>query len=591
MLANASPWPDNSNCIERNLSLETCQSKAFLTIMETSIHLCMTEVTIVEHIKSKNLICKKINDRNKLCVTVESINYFVSKLPNASDEDLDKYLLTINENVQVQGSLYNKSLTSKAEVHKYPQNNKVEEPNYFHVSEPDLEPQNKNSVEKPLVGDNGLTETIDTLTVDYVSSYVGKDRVIPGYPCLAIRSNKKSVVIYLKVKNTDHLELIKLSRDSDITEENIKNVHDMYEKFLYRREKGMPWNAISYLIPGGQIEIISLKDLFNFGMQEFPSQVTKIKRFIKRYLSGEKGDRKLEDMCQEDFIKVYLENKGIEGRKKTDRNVLITLFSSFFHKAKGSQRVKTLGFDNLVAGLKRTRGKPRPAPELNTFIMILKKTFDMNEHELTLNLLLQESVFMRKTLTTTQTVDCISCDDFKTEVGAELHKNGTMGSYLHTPQLDGLLSTYLKHLSQQKSIYKTKPGTPRFLFESPIKKGQARNNFDNAFNKDREAVIEDIKSKNLPDNETDKMIKSLQKFTQHRIRALNDKLLHIVGVTEGQKENAFNRSVRQVSSAYEDLSDEEQREFKAKKFDYIVTKHPEYKEIIDGLMELWNKTC
>ncbi len=352
----------------------------------------------------------------------------------------------------------------------------------------------------------------------------------------------------------------------------------------------MPWSALSYLIPKTRVKIITLNELFDFGIQEMPRMKSKLKRFKKRYLSGEKGEVLLEYMCQQDIVDDYLECYHPE-RQKTDRNEFIKLFSSLYNKAYASKRVENLNFINLVKGLKKTRGKPKAPPELKTYITILQKAFDMGHHELSLNLLLQESVFMRKSLTTTQAVDCISFDDLRTEIGAESHKNGKLGSYLHTPQLKVLTETYLDYLRQASYITKTRNGEARFLFESPIKKGQARNNFDGQFNKVREAVIKDIEKRSYSDALVAKQIKAVKEFTQHRIRSLNEALILEVGSTEAQKENAFNRSVNEVSSAYGDLSDEKQRELKVKKFNYILTKHPEYKGVIDGLIANWKKAC
>ena len=339
-----------------------------------------------------------------------------------------------------------------------------------------------------------------------------------------------------------------------------------------------------------RIKINTLNDLFEFVKPEKINLITKINRFQKKYLSGEKGEVLLEHMCQQDVVDDYLECYHPE-RQKTDRNEFIKLFSSLYNKAYASKRVEKLNFDNLVNGLTKTKGKPKPPPELNTYVNILQKAFDMEFYELSLNLLLQESVFMRKTLTTTQAVDCISFKDMKTEIGAELHKNRKFGCYLHTPQLGELMNTYLEHLRHSPETTKTRTGAPRFLFESPTKKGQARNNFDDQFNKVREAVINDLEKVPQSEELTAKKIKAGKQFTQHRIRSLNETLMLEVGSTEAQKENAFNRSVNEVNSAYGDLTDEKQLELKNKKFDCIVTKHPEYKEVITGLIAKYKKAC
>lgn len=54
----------------------------------------------------------------------------------------------------------------------------------------------------------------------------------------------------------------------------------------------------------------------------------------------------------------------------------------------------------------------------------------------------------------------------------------------------------------------------------------------------------------------------MRSFTQHRLRALNEKLLQAINVYEAEKKNAFNHYLSDVNISYGNLTNRRQREFK-----------------------------
>ncbi|MEN3159916.1 hypothetical protein ABC502_16165 [Alkalimonas sp. NCh-2] len=75
----------------------------------------------------------------------------------------------------------------------------------------------------------------------------------------------------------------------------------------------------------------------------------------------------------------------------------------------------------------------------------------------------------------------------------------------------------------------------------------------------------------------------MRSFTQHRLRALNEKLLQAINVYEAEKKNAFNHYLSDVNISYGNLTNRRQREFKDEKFDSICEQFPEYRSAIETL--------
>ena len=443
--------------------------------------------------------------------------------------------------------------------------------------------------------------TGNRLNLEFVKNMGGGTKSFVTHPCLWLRKGKKSLVFFLRVKGNKDLELLKHQNIDEFTQKQLDFVLSLHSRFQLLRSEKMPWNSLTYLNDGSRKVLQTFNDLLEF-YRDLPltsnSTKTQIKRMSNRYFSGEKGTRKISAYCAEQFATDYLD-APIPDRAKTDRDTIIKLMSAAYTKAESSVDVEKLDFNNLVKNQVRNRNDPssKVMPKLSAYISILKRGVELGCYEMVLNLIIQETMLTRKARTTHQEVSTLNLDELVHEVAsinldelvheipAHLNKNNKLGRLLMPPQIKALLVNYLAYLKNNPKITKDHNGQPKFLFESPLKKGQPRANFDEQFNAARKSVINTIEV-SCAENKGS-LIKAIRNFTPHRLRDLSDKLFLDVGSTLGLKEKAAGRSTNNVARAYEDLSEDRIIELKTKKFDHIVQQEPDYQWVINTLIDKW----
>lgn len=438
----------------------------------------------------------------------------------------------------------------------------------------------------------GISEALpkeNEFSVSFLDSMETGTRSFSSYPCLWVRKGKKSTVFFLRVKGHTDLVLLKHKNTEPFTQKQLDYVVYLHTRFSLLRSENVPWNSLTYLKEGSRQKVVTFNDLLVF-YRDLPdtsqSTITQINRMLRRYFSGEKGDRKIEAYCSEQFAKDFLD-APTPDRAKTDRDTVIKLIGAAYNKAKSSSVVEKFDFTNLGKNQPRNRSDDtsKEMPRLNTYISILRKGVELGHYEMVLNLLLQESMLTRKARTTHQEVSTLNLDELAHEIPAHQNKNRKLGRLLMPLQIKELLETYLGYLSSNPKITKTPDGQPKFLFESPLRKGQPRANFDDQFNTARKSVINTIEASCAENKGA--LIKETRKFTPHRLRDLSDELLIDVGATLGQKEKAAGRSTKDVERAYEDLTEDKIIELKTKKFNLIVKREPDYQWVIDTLIDKW----
>ncbi len=212
MTASPAPILNNLSLHDCGLALEARLSEhAFLTFSETEKLLRTNATEIVFLIKQGNLVTKKLI--NGFFVTAESIQRYVDTAPELTNEELDEYLLLADSE--------NKNTSSVVPL----------------VFGGKTSATNKAPITQGILPHEERETSVDNLNVDFISSYSDKERVIKGYPSLVIRANKKNVILMIKVKNATPLILKELNRDTEITEENLQCIREMYNVFYIGERK------------------------------------------------------------------------------------------------------------------------------------------------------------------------------------------------------------------------------------------------------------------------------------------------------------------------------------------------------------------
>ncbi|RDV24330.1 hypothetical protein DXV75_14000 [Alteromonas aestuariivivens] len=218
----------------------------------------------------------------------------------------------------------------------------------------------------------------------------------------------------------------------------------------------------------------------------------------------------------------------------------------------------------------------------------------MEEDALALNLLLQEDSGMRKAAVTHYEVEFLCPDDNLLGLAAHKNKNRKTGEYVFSDPIRKVLEVYIKKLKADPLVSKDRKGFPKVLFESPQpnRRGLPRANFDESFKRVKNALLEDIKKDSALSVDDIKMeLKAVERFTQHRIRDLNDRLFKKINATNGQKEKAVGRTPSDTEKAYEGLTIDEMVQLKNRKHLYIREQFPEYGQAINRLIERWSLQC
>jgi len=436
----------------------------------------------------------------------------------------------------------------------------------------------------------------NSLSVEYINHFENGTKAFTKYPGLRIRKNKKSKKIFLRIPKKDII-ILELDANHAITEREVSNIEFMYKRYQELKEAGCPCNDVKYLRGNTARKLVTFNDFFDFAIEKATSRSVylKIIRMKKKYFSGEKGRKKLNLYCQETFVEDWLNDPEMD-KTKSHRDLIINIMSSTYNKAVASASVERPDFDNLVEGLPRNKSKKtkKVFPELETYVTILKKAFDDGYFELSMNLILQETLLTRKAVTTHQTWRDIDLDKNLKEVPAHKNKNRQYGRYI-IPDKVKIVLRALKNMqkadpSTTKMNSRIHKGEPLFLFESPEanKKGQARANFDDHLKRVKTACCKDIDAQVISYAEKENAKKVIMLFTPHRLRDLSDTAFTKSGSSHAQKEHAAGRSTTYTEQAYEDLSDATILICKNDKFNYIADKYPAYKEVVDKLVKHFN---
>lgn len=408
---------------------------------------------------------------------------------------------------------------------------------------------------------------------------------VPGVKYLDVRKNKNSLVLSVSVKmnkTNAGRDLVSLPLNQPIDYGKVEETMAVFKSFLQQFAAKTPWGMISWSVdakPKLRRVITTAAELIGFYLEHSDFADTtrkKVNRIFKRYFSGMEGQIDLSTIKRSDYVKAILEMPHAE-RTKSDYNELIKYTSAAYNFAKHHKDLEKLNFDNPVEGLKRDRSKPKDAPELSVYVRILSKAVDLGLNDFALSLVVQEMSFCRKALTCHMPISMLDTVNWRFKVDVRNNKSNTTADHYIAPRFIPLLEARLGYLERKFGK------DNKWLFPSSKIRGQHRANFDKDFDKAKNAVLADLELYSDKNVYFDERIAAVRSFTQHRLRALNEKLLQEINVYEAEKKNAFNHYMSDVNIAYGDLSNRRQREFKDQKFSSIGERYADYTAAIETL--------
>lgn len=408
---------------------------------------------------------------------------------------------------------------------------------------------------------------------------------VPGVKYLDVRQNKSSLVLSVSVKmnkTNKGKDLVTLPIGQPIDHSKVEAAIAVFKSFLKQYAARTPWGLINWNKEDKRKQrrvITTAAELVLFYLEhsDFASATrSKVNRIFKRYFSGKEGQIDLSTIKRRDYVKAILEMPHA-ARTKSDYNELIKYTSAAYNFAKDHPDVEKLNFDNPVQGLKRDRAKPKDSPELSVYVRILSKAVDLGLDDFALSLVVQEMSFCRKAITCHMPLNMLDTVNWRFKVEARVNKTRRTADHFIAPKFIPLFKARLEQLEREFG-----KGN-KWLFPSRKIRGQHKANFDNDFNKVKSAVLAEVKLHSGSSNDFDENIAAVRSFTEHRLRALNVKLLRELKVHEAEIKNAFNHYLGDVDTAYADLSNRRQREFKDDKFSSIAERYTDYTAAIDTL--------
>lgn len=454
------------------------------------------------------------------------------------------------------------------------------------------------TIESPdkLVADTAIVDVKTGGTPDFVNdipalvNYLettafNRTQRVPGVKYLDVRKNKTSLVLSVSVKmnkTNAGKDLVSLPLGQPIDHGKVEDAIAVFKSFCKQFAAKTPWGEIKWEAPGNPKQrrvITTAAEMIGFYLEHSDFANTtraKVNRIFKRYFSGREGQIDLTTIKRSDYVKAILEMPHA-ARTKSDYNELIKYTSAAYNFTKQHKDIEKINFDNPVEGLKRDRAKPKDSPELSVYVRILSKAVDLGLNDFALSLVVQEMSFCRKALTCHMPLNMLDTVNWRFKVDVRRNKSDTTADHFIAPRFIPLFKARLEQLEREFG-----KGN-KWLFPSSKIRGQHRANFDNDFNKAKNAVLEELEQHSDKNVHFDERMAAVRSFTQHRLRALNEKLLQEINVYEAEKKNAFNHYLSDINISYGDLSNRRQREFKDEKFSSIGERYTEYTAAIDTL--------
>lgn len=412
-----------------------------------------------------------------------------------------------------------------------------------------------------------------------------KTQRVPGVKYLNVRQNKNSLVLSVSVKmnkTNKGQDLVSLPIGQSIDQNNVAAAMAVFHSFCKQYAANTPWGLIKWEVPGKPQQRLVIKtaaEMIEFYLKHSDFADTtraKVNRIFKRYFSGKEGQIDLSTIKRSDYVKAILEMPHTE-RTNSDYNELIKYTSAAYNFAKEHEDVEKLNFSSPVQGLKRNRAKPKDSPDLSVYVRILSKAVDLRLDDFALSLVVQEMSFCRKALTCHMPLNMLDTVNWRFKVDVRLNKSNTTADHYIAPRFIPLMEARLGYLERQFGK------DNKWLFPSSKIRGQHRANFDNDFDKAKNAVLAELEQYSDKNVHFDERIAAVRSFTQHRLRALNETLLQEIKVYEAEKKNAFNHYLSDLNIGYGNLSSSRQREFKDEKFSSIGERYADYTAAIDTL--------
>lgn len=412
-----------------------------------------------------------------------------------------------------------------------------------------------------------------------------KTQRVPGVKYLNVRQNKNSLVLSVSVKmnkTNKGQDLVSLPIGQPLDQNKVEAAMIVFHSFCKQYAANTPWGLIKWEAPGKpqqRLVITTAAEMIEFYLKQSDfKHATRVKvdRIFKRYFSGKEGQIDLSTIKRSDYVKAILEMPHAE-RTKSDYSELIKYTSAAYNFAKKHKDVEKLNFDNPVEGFMRDRAKPKDSPQLSVYVRILSKAVDLGLNDFALSLVVQEMSFCRKALTCHMPLNMLDTVNWRFKIEARVNKSNTTADHFIAPRFIPLFKARLEQLEREFG-----KGN-KWLFPSSKIRGQHRANFDNDFNKAKNAVLAELEQHSDKNVHFDERMAAVRSFTQHRLRALNEKLLQEIRVYEAEKKNAFNHYLSDKNISYGDLSNRRQREFKDEKFRSIAERYADYTAAIDTL--------
>lgn len=418
----------------------------------------------------------------------------------------------------------------------------------------------------------------DNNLIDFLQVFNGSARVLPGMKGMSIKTSKSKKMIQLRAdKNDAFFQLVNYPIDYVFSQNDINTLVAAHKRFEQRIEAKMPWKDRNYLLHGQYRELITWNQLYDFYSEgKSASYKTKLQRFKERYFSGSWGEKRISTYCRESFILDYLD-RPVADRQPSDRNELIKQIDAAIRQAKGSVNI-AIDVQTLFNKGDRSRadGTDKTPPKLETFSAYVIEAFEMGENQTGLSMIAQLMASTRKTRTNFLSWRRINLGECFIEVPS--HENKTKFVRHPFPRRfhDILLSI---RESQWHAAKHDK--SPDWLFESKTRTGKVARTIDHGFYRVRKSLL----SKAQAQGASEKTLRAIKSFTQHRVRDIVQKLVLDLGATLAQTEKCLGRSADELGCAYDDLSIETLCDLKNKMVTQIEAKHPELKALFQRLID------
>lgn len=407
---------------------------------------------------------------------------------------------------------------------------------------------------------------------------------VSGYKYIEVRVNQKSTVIEIRVKvnkKTCKKKLFKHLHHRELELHNLVTVIERYRSFLEQYKAGRLFHQINFQPYAIKTRLNTMRELIAFYIENnswtAENSSYQAKRMFRKYIDCKSGDVDMRTATDSELKAMFLipaENSDAPS----DRDRLLTAIKAAYNLAANDVRVEKLDYPLPLESEKRNRGAAKHVPKLSTYIQFLTKAIELNFYDLASCLLFQEIIYTRLGNTLSLRSNEISFRDCSIRVKNYRHKNGREGFYYFMPSVIPFIETLIENRKRTSGL-----ANP-FIFPALTTSKKHKANFGKEMKLVRDALKEEVR-KDEASNGFSEQILEIDRFTFHRLRGLNSKLLSKNNVKEGEIEKAFNRYVDDEHLAYCDLSDTYQREFKTTKLQHIANLHPEYIAAIDRLID------